>query len=265
MGILDKFKLNGKVAVITGSTRGLGKACAIALAEAGANVVITGTTLEPAEAVAAEIATANGVETLGLACDVRSKQSVDAMVDAILAKFGQLDIAFNNAGIATVGPAEDITEEQFDDLMAVNVKGVFLCTQAVGRVMLKQGSGSIINMASMSAHIVNVPQQISHYCASKAAVLQYSRTVAAEWAARGVRVNIIARLSPHRNGAPVRRPHQRLVDPPHPHGPRRRTVRAGRRNRLPRLRSLKLHDRQRNHHRWRLQPLVDHARYCTSI
>ncbi len=119
MGILDKFKLDGKVAVVTGSTRGLGKACAIALAEAGANVVITGTTLEPAEIVAAEIATATGVETLGLACDVRSKKSVDAMIDAIVARFGQLDIAFNNAGIATVGPAEDITEEQFDDLMAV--------------------------------------------------------------------------------------------------------------------------------------------------
>ncbi len=192
MGILDKFKLDGKVAVVTGSTRGLGKACAIALAEAGANVVITGTTLDPAEAVAAEIAGATGVTTLGLACDVRSKQSVDAMIDAILAKFGQLDIAFNNAGIATVGAAEDITEEQFDDLMAVNVKGVFLTTQAAGKVMLKQGSGSIINMASMSAHIVNVPQNISHYCASKAAVLQYSRSVAAEWAARGVRVNVVS-------------------------------------------------------------------------
>ncbi|MBT3279532.1 MAG: glucose 1-dehydrogenase [Phycisphaerales bacterium] len=192
MGILDKFKLDGKVAVITGSTRGLGKACAIALAEAGANVVITGTTLEPAEAVAAEIAAATGVEAMGLACRVQDKASVDAMIAAILARFGKLDIAFNNAGIATVCAAEDTTEEQFDELMAINVKGVFLTTQAAGKVMLEQGSGSIINMASMSAHIVNLPQQISHYCASKAAVLQYSRSVAAEWADRGVRVNIVS-------------------------------------------------------------------------
>ncbi|MBI9016137.1 MAG: SDR family oxidoreductase [Phycisphaerae bacterium] len=192
MNVLDKFKLDGKVALITGSTRGLGKASAIALAQAGANVVITGTKLKDAQTVASEIADSTGRKTLGLQCDVSKSEQVNAMMDEIIETFGKLDIAFNNAGIATVANAEDIPEEDYDNLMAVNLKGVFLCTQAAGRIMLRQGSGSIINMASMSSHIVNVPQNIAHYAASKAGVLQLTKAIAAEWAPRGVRVNAIS-------------------------------------------------------------------------
>jgi NAD(P)-dependent dehydrogenase (short-subunit alcohol dehydrogenase family) len=192
MSILNKFKLDGKVAIITGSTRGLGKVSAVALAEAGADVVVVGTKLEPAQAVAKEIADATGVKTLGLACDVSSSADVNAMVAAVVAEFGRIDVAFNNAGIATVDNAEDISEADYDRVMDVNLKGVFLCTQAMGKVMLKQGSGSIINMASMSAHIVNVPQNLAHYAASKAGVLQLSKNMAAEWAPKGVRVNVVS-------------------------------------------------------------------------
>jgi NAD(P)-dependent dehydrogenase (short-subunit alcohol dehydrogenase family) len=192
MSVLNKFKLNGKVAVITGSTRGLGKVSALALAEAGADVVIVGTQIKAARTVAKEIAKATGVKTLGVECDVSSSADVNAMVETVLAKFGRIDIGFNNAGIATVGNAEAISEADYDRVMNVNLKGVFLCSQAMGRVMLKQGSGAIINMASMSAHIVNVPQNIAHYAASKAGVLQLSKNMAAEWAPRGVRVNVVS-------------------------------------------------------------------------
>jgi len=192
MGILDKFSMAGKTAIVTGSAGGLGKAAATALAEAGANVVIADIDSEQAQKTAAEIAEATGASTISIEVDVSKSDLVNAMVEQTVETFGRLDVLFNNAGIATVGPAEDISEEDFDHMIDVNLKGVFLGTQAAGRVMLKQGSGSIINMASMSAHISNLPQLVSHYAASKAGVLQLSRNIAAEWADRGVRVNVIS-------------------------------------------------------------------------
>ena len=192
MGILDKFKLDGKKAYVTGSTRGLGKVCALALAEAGADVAIIGTKIETAEAVAKEIAEKTGVQTIGVQADVTQPADVDAMMEKILDAFGTLDIAFNNAGIATVANAEDLSVEDWDRTLDVNLKGVFLTSQAAGRVMLKKKKGSIINMASMSAHIANIPMNVCHYAASKAGVIQLSRNMAAEWAPHNVRVNVVS-------------------------------------------------------------------------
>lgn len=192
MGILDKFKLDGKKAYVTGSTRGLGKVCAIALAEAGADVAIIGTKIETAEAVAKEIAENTGVQTVGLQADVSRPAEVDAMMKNILDVFGTLDIAFNNAGIASVANVEDLSVEDWDRTLDVNLKGVFLTSQAAGRVMIEKKKGSIINMASMSAHIANLPQKLAHYAAAKAGVLQLSRSMAAEWAPHNVRVNVVS-------------------------------------------------------------------------
>jgi NAD(P)-dependent dehydrogenase (short-subunit alcohol dehydrogenase family) len=193
MGILDKFSLKGKKAYVTGATKGIGKAAAIALCEAGADVAFISRNLSEAEAVAKEAASKTGVKTIGIEADVSKPDQVDAMFDKIISEFGTIDIAFNNAGVCpTVGPAEDMKYEDIKEIMDVNLIGVYLCSQRAGRIMLEKGSGSIINMASMSAHISNVPQKASHYAASKAGVIAMSRNFAAEWSAKGVRVNTIS-------------------------------------------------------------------------
>lgn len=191
-GILDKFRLDGKKALVTGSTRGLGKVSAMALAQAGADVAIVGTQLEKAQKVAKEIAEKTGVKTVGIRADVSKTEDVKNMMTKVLEAFGTIDVVFNNAGIATVANAEDISEEDWDRVLDVNLKGVFLVSQAAGRVMIKKGRGSIINMASMSAHIANIPQNVAHYAASKSGVLALSRNMAAEWGQYNVRVNCIS-------------------------------------------------------------------------
>lgn len=192
MNILDRFRLHGKKAYVTGATMGIGKAAALALAEAGADVAIISRHEDQAIEVAKEISEKTGRKTIGIGADVSIKADVERMIQIILDEFTTIDIAFNNAGIATVANAEDLTEEQWDEMMAVNLKGVFLTSQAAGRVMLKQGSGSIINMGSMSAHIANIPQNVAHYAAAKAGVIQLSRNMAYEWAPHNVRVNVIS-------------------------------------------------------------------------
>ena len=191
MGILDKFKLDGKKAWVTGGTRGIGRVCAIGLAEAGADVAIIGTNIETAQKTADEIAEL-GVKTVAVQADVSDPAQVDAMTQKVLDAFGTLDIAFNNAGIADVANAEDMTVEQWQRVVDVNMTGVFLTSQAAGRIMLKKKYGSIINMASMSATIINVPQKICHYHAAKAGVVAMTRCMAAEWAPSNVRVNSIS-------------------------------------------------------------------------
>ena len=192
MGVLDKFQLHGRKAFVTGGSRGLGKVAALGLAQAGADVAIVGTKLESAEATAREIADKTGVDAFGIEADVSDPKAVAAMMDKILARWGTVDIAFNNAGIATCANAEDVTVEEWDRVMDVNAKAVFMVSQAAAKVMLKKNKGAIINMASMSAHIANLPQHAAHYAASKAAVLQLSKAMAAEWADRNVRVNVIS-------------------------------------------------------------------------
>ncbi|MDQ0209022.1 SDR family oxidoreductase [Alkalicoccobacillus murimartini] len=192
MSIIDKFKLTGKKAYVTGGARGIGKSIATALAEAGADVAIVDLDLNEAKQAASSIKKATGVHTIAVETDVTKADDVNQMIDTIVEQFGTIDIAFNNAGICINVPAEDMTLEQWQKVIDINLTGVFLTSQAVGKVMLKQGSGSIINTASMSAHIVNFPQPQVSYNASKAGVIQLSKSLAIEWAKKGIRVNTIS-------------------------------------------------------------------------
>ena len=191
MGILERFSLKERTALVTGGGQGIGQAYAHALAEAGADVAIVDLNIETATAVAAEIA-ALGVRSLAITADVSDASQVADMVNTIIRAWGRLDIGVNNAGVRCWAEAENMTETEWDDLMGVNLKAVFLCCQAEARVMLPQGYGKIINTASMSAHIVNRPQKQVGYNTSKAGVVHLTRSLAAEWADRGVRVNSIS-------------------------------------------------------------------------
>jgi NAD(P)-dependent dehydrogenase (short-subunit alcohol dehydrogenase family) len=189
--ILDRFRLDGRVAVVTGGGQGIGRAYAHALGEAGAAVAIADLSSDTANAVVDELKAKN-VDAIAIQVDVTKADQVQAMIDTILQKWGRLTIGVNNAGIGQWIAAEDMPEKDWDRMMNINLKGVFLCAQTEAKVMLAAGYGKIINTASMSAHISNTPQNQAHYNASKAAVLHLTRSLAAEWAARGVLVNSIS-------------------------------------------------------------------------
>lgn len=193
MDIIDKFRLDGKTAFVTGGARGIGKSVATAFCEAGADVVIVDIDEAEAEKTAQLLEKTTGSETMVVEADITVPEQVNFMMGKILESYGKLDIAFCNAGICMNIPAEDMTFEQWKQVIDINLSGVFLTAQAAGRQMLKQESGgSIINTASMSAHIVNVPQPQCSYNASKAGVIQLTKSLAVEWAARKVRVNSIS-------------------------------------------------------------------------
>jgi 2-deoxy-D-gluconate 3-dehydrogenase len=182
----DLFDLQGKIAVVTGASRGLGKAMAIGLAKAGANVIVTDV-LDTTKTVN-QIKKLNR-ESFGLKVDVTRKSDVEAMVKEVQEKFGKIDILVNNAGILRTGNAEVLDKEDWDKVLQVNLTGQFLCAQAVGRQMMKQKSGSIINMASIAGlggYASSVP-----YSASKAGVILMTKTLAVEWGKDNVRVNAI--------------------------------------------------------------------------
>lgn len=197
MGIMERMRLDGKKILVTGGARGIGMNIAQAVAEAGADVAIVDIDLAEAEQTAArltETLARDGVrrEFMAVAADVTRPDDVDAMVRAVLERFGRIDVAFCNAGICINEPAESMTYEQWRRVIDINLTGVFLTAQAAGRVMIAQGGGSIINTASMSAHIVNVPQPQCAYNASKAGVIQLTKSLAVEWASKNVRVNSIS-------------------------------------------------------------------------
>jgi NAD(P)-dependent dehydrogenase (short-subunit alcohol dehydrogenase family) len=179
----DRLELDGRVALVTGGAAGIGLACAEALAEMGATVIV-------ADRDQAALA-ASAFEAVEM--DVTDPVRVTQVADQLVARHGQVDILVNNAGIArSETAAEDVADEHWLNVLDVNLNGSFWCCRAFGRHMLAAGRGSIVNIGSMSGLIVNRPQPQSYYNASKAAVHQLTRSLAAEWAPRGVRVNAVA-------------------------------------------------------------------------
>ena len=183
-------RLEGIVALITGSTRGIGKQFAMGFAKEGADIIINGRNLEKAKAVANEIESL-GVKTMAIGADVSIGQDVTRMVEEAVNSFGRIDILVNNAGINPfILEAEKIKEEGWDQVLDVNLKGVFLCCQAVGKKMIQQGGGKIINISSAAGILGE--QGLLPYCVSKAGVMTLTRILAYEWSKYHIMVNAIA-------------------------------------------------------------------------
>jgi NAD(P)-dependent dehydrogenase (short-subunit alcohol dehydrogenase family) len=191
MGILDRFSLAGKTAVVTGAGKGLGHGMAVALAEAGADIAIIELDMPSAEAAAAEIRK-RGRRVLTVKADVTLPEEVEAMVGSVIQEWGRLDILVNNAGYAQPLPALEMPVQDWDRLLAVDLKGVFLCCKAAAPHMIRQGGGKIINIASMSAFHVNRDADYCHYNAAKAGVVMLTKSLAVEWARHGIYVNSIS-------------------------------------------------------------------------
>jgi NAD(P)-dependent dehydrogenase (short-subunit alcohol dehydrogenase family) len=185
------FDLEGKNALVTGGGRGLGKAMALGLAKYGANVAIVDIDLSAAEDAATELA-GLGVETLALRGDVTSEADAERTVEAVVEKWGSLDILLNNAGIAILGAAEEMPLADFKRVYEIDVFGIFIFSAAAFRPMSEQKRGSIINMASMAGLVPLYPQKHANYNSAKAAVVMLTKSLALEWVDHGIRVNAIA-------------------------------------------------------------------------
>ncbi|MGF6767589.1 NAD(P)-dependent dehydrogenase (short-subunit alcohol dehydrogenase family) [Paraburkholderia sp. GAS199] len=189
---LDKFRMDGKLAVVTGAARGIGLAAVEALAEAGARVVLTDMNAALLDQTLDALST-RGLNVEGEQLDVTDPSAAQRVNDAVVARHGRVDVLVNNAGIAISNhPAETMSDEVWNKVIDVNLNGVFRSCRAFGKGMLERGGGSIVNVGSMSGFVVNRPQEQANYNASKAAVHHLTRSLAAEWGGRGVRVNAVA-------------------------------------------------------------------------
>ncbi len=188
--VMEMLSLKGKVAIVTGGGQGLGKAMAQGLAQAGADIVIaarrTETAMETKPLIEAE-----GVKCTVIKGDMRDEKDIKNMVAQVLDEYGKIDILFNNAGTWRGDDAEKVTTEDWKEVIDVNLTGPFIVSREVGNVMLKQGYGSIVNISSMSGMIVNTPQNQCAYNASKGGLIMLTKSMATEWADRGVRVNAL--------------------------------------------------------------------------
>jgi NAD(P)-dependent dehydrogenase (short-subunit alcohol dehydrogenase family) len=186
------FDLSGEVAFVTGAGSGIGQRIAMGLAQCGADVALVDRRADDGVALTADYINTSGRRALQIAADVTDGEALKEAVQRTAADFGSLTLAVNAAGIANANRAEEMPENQFQTMMDVNLKGVFLSCQAEARVMLEQSRGSIVNIASMSGVIVNRGLNQCHYNASKAGVIHMTKSLAMEWVGRGVRVNSIS-------------------------------------------------------------------------
>lgn len=203
--LLDQMRLDGKVALVTGSGRGLGRAMALALAEVGADVVVTARTEEEIEETAVEVK-ALGRKTAAVVCDVTKKSSVDRLFHVARTEFGRVDILVNNAGTAIVKPLLEFSEEEWHTTIDTNLTGVFFCCQAVGPLMIEQGGGKIINIASVAG--ARGKAGMVPYGSAKGGIIQFTRALAVEWAPYHIHVNAIG------PGAFYTRPMKVVLDDP---------------------------------------------------
>lgn len=192
MDVKQLFDLSGRVAIVSGGAVGLGKQMADALAEAGANVVLCARKKERCEKAAEELR-ARGLQALAFECDVQDQTAIRAVVAATVAQFGRVDILVNNAGVSWGAPVHQMTLEQWDKVLSTNLTGTFLFCQAVGTTMIVQGSGKIINIASV-AGIRGAPAELQAigYHASKGGVIAFTKDLACKWAPHNIQVNAIA-------------------------------------------------------------------------
>jgi len=192
VNVKQLFDLTGRLAIISGGSMGLGRQMAEGLAEMGANLVLCARKKERCEETA-EALRSLGVQTLALGCDVKERAEIQEVVDATLAKFGRIDILINNAGVTWAAPVEEMTLEQWDKVLSTNLTGTFLFCQAAGKVMVAQGSGKIINIASVAGFSgASAELQAIGYHASKGGVIAFTKDLACKWAPHNIQVNAIA-------------------------------------------------------------------------
>ena len=186
------WDLTGQVAIVTGARRGMGRTHALALAKAGAKVVVSDISLEDCQKVVDEIKETGG-EAIAVKCDVTKKEEIEEIVKKTIEKWGKIDILVNNAGICDFKPFLELTEKDWDRTIDINLKGYFLCAQAVSKEMVKKKSGSIINIASIAMGQTGIGfPALTHYCASKGGIVAMTEAMALELAPYGIRVNAIS-------------------------------------------------------------------------
>jgi len=190
--VKDLFKLDGKKAIVTGAGSGIGRAIVLGLAEYGVDIALFGRTSEKLTNVQKEIEKKFPVKTLAVHMDVSDSKQVEDSVNQVIREFGQIDILVNSHGIGQWVKAEEMTEKDWDTMMGINLKGVFLMCQAVARQMIKQNHGKIISISSISGSIANRPQNQAHYNTAKAGVLNLTKCLAVEWAKYNINVNCVS-------------------------------------------------------------------------
>ena len=191
MSVLDRFRLDGRSAVVTGGNRGIGRAIADAMADVGADIVVANRDETTGRATAERIADDHGITARWIPVDVADEASVRAMVDETVETLGTIDVLVNNAGVVSHYDVAEMPLEEWERIFEINATGLFLCTKYAGREMIASGGGAIVNIASISGIVANYPQHQAHYNASKAAVNGFMRQVASDWAEHGIRVNNI--------------------------------------------------------------------------
>lgn len=191
MSVIDRFRLDGETAIVTGGNRGIGRGISTSLAEAGANVVIANRDAAAGRKAAEEISDETGVITEAVSVDITDDDEVRTLVDATVDAFGGVDVLVNNAGVTLNTPAEKMTEDEWQHVIDINLTGAFRCAKYVGREMIDGDGGSILNVSSISAFMANHPQPQVSYNASKAGLEGFKNQLASEWAEHGIRVNNI--------------------------------------------------------------------------